>query len=57
LTIFDEQKICDPATFASPRQPAIGIRHVLVNGVPIVRDGATIEKFEKPPGRWLKFRR
>lgn len=56
LTIFDEQTIGDPATFPSPRVPAAGIRHVLVNGVPIVRDGAAIEKFAKPPGRWLKFK-
>jgi N-acyl-D-amino-acid deacylase len=57
LTVFDEQKIGDPATFASPREPAVGVRHVLVNGTPIVRDGAAIESFPKPPGRWLKFKR
>jgi len=56
LAVFDEQTIGDPATFESPRQPAVGVQHVLVNGTPIVRDGATIDKFPKPPGRWLKFK-
>lgn len=57
LTVFDAEHIADPATFESPRQPAVGVRHVLVNGMPIVHDGAAIEKFAQPPGRWLKYRR
>ncbi|HEY0304238.1 MAG TPA: D-aminoacylase [Longimicrobiales bacterium] len=40
LTIFDEATVCDRATFEKPVQTSAGIRHVLVNGVPVVRNGA-----------------
>ncbi|CAN7709899.1 D-aminoacylase [Mesorhizobium amorphae] len=39
LTIFDPQTIIDTATFEQPRQPAVGIEHVFVNGVSVWRDG------------------
>lgn len=32
LTIFDADAIADTATYADPQQPAVGIRHVIVNG-------------------------
>jgi predicted amidohydrolase len=42
ITIFDPATVADAATYASPAQPATGVRHVLVNGTPIVRDGAMV---------------
>ena len=39
LTIFDPQQIGDRSTFQDPAQYAVGIKFVLVNGVPIVKDG------------------
>ncbi|MGQ0561016.1 MAG: N-acyl-D-amino-acid deacylase family protein, partial [Gemmatimonadota bacterium] len=39
LTIFDAQRVCDRATFADPVQTAVGIQHVIVNGVPVLRNG------------------
>ncbi|MFJ5880421.1 amidohydrolase family protein [Kitasatospora cineracea] len=39
LVLFDPDTVRDTATFDHPRQPAEGIRHVLVNGVPALTDG------------------
>jgi N-acyl-D-amino-acid deacylase len=39
VTIFDPATVADRATFADPHQYAVGVRDVLVNGVPVVRDG------------------
>lgn len=40
LTIFDPANVCDRATFEEPVQLSVGIRHVIVNGVPVLRDGS-----------------
>jgi predicted amidohydrolase len=39
ITVFDADAILDKATYANPYQAAEGISHVLVNGVPVLRDG------------------
>lgn len=39
LTLFHPDEVCDRATFEEPVQTSAGIVHVLVNGVPVVRDG------------------
>ena len=51
ITIFDEDTVCDRATFEQPLQTSVGIRHVLVNGVPVVRDGRVTGA---RPGRGLR---
>jgi N-acyl-D-amino-acid deacylase len=38
LTIFDPATVCDRGTFENPVQTAVGISHVIVNGVPVLRD-------------------
>ena len=38
LAIFDPATIADTATFAKPQQFAVGMRHVLVNGQPVLLD-------------------
>jgi N-acyl-D-amino-acid deacylase len=48
ITVFDPGVIADKATFEKPHQFAIGVRHVLVNGVPVLRDG---EHTGAKPGR------
>jgi N-acyl-D-aspartate/D-glutamate deacylase len=39
IVIFDPQKIADRATLAQPNAPSEGVRHVLVNGQLVLRDG------------------
>jgi N-acyl-D-amino-acid deacylase len=39
ITIFDPATVGDPSTFDNPHQYATGIPFVLVNGIPVVRDG------------------
>jgi N-acyl-D-amino-acid deacylase len=50
VVVFDPAQIADRATFESPHQYAVGVRHVLVNGVPVLRDG---EHTGALPGRAL----
>ncbi len=42
VTVFDAAHVIDRATYAKPMQPSEGIRHVLVNGTPVVREGAPV---------------
>jgi N-acyl-D-amino-acid deacylase len=39
LVLFDPDTIADAATYDNPRQPAVGIPYVLVNGTPVIDDG------------------
>jgi N-acyl-D-amino-acid deacylase len=39
IMIFDPQTILDRATYERPHQLSVGVRYVLVNGVPVVDDG------------------
>jgi len=51
LTVFDATRVQDRASYTDPHRYSVGIRHVIVNGTPVIRDGAlTGER----PGRWLK---
>jgi N-acyl-D-amino-acid deacylase len=51
VVVFDLEKIQDHATFEKPHQYSTGVQHVLVNGVPVVRDG---EHTGAKPGRALR---
>ncbi|HKR25055.1 MAG TPA: amidohydrolase family protein, partial [Allosphingosinicella sp.] len=53
LAIFDPATIADRATFESPHAYAVGMRHVLVNGVPVLTDG---EPTGATPGRVVRGR-
>lgn len=51
IAIFDPATIQDHATFAEPHQYATGVQHVIVNGVPVLIDGAHTDAM---PGRFVK---
>jgi len=38
IAVFDAGQITDPATYADPHRFAVGVVHVLVNGVPVLTD-------------------
>ena len=39
ILVFDEKTVRDVATFENPHQLSIGMKYVLVNGVPVISDG------------------
>jgi len=51
LVVFDQQEITDRATYAEPNQLSVGMRFVLVNGVPVIADGRETLRL---PGRVLR---
>jgi len=50
VVVFDPATIADRATFEKPHQYAVGMRHVFVNGVQVLKDG---EHTGRKPGRAL----
>lgn len=52
LAIFDPATVTDQATYSEPGLPAVGFRHVVVAGTPVVQDGEVVEGVR--PGRGLK---
>jgi N-acyl-D-amino-acid deacylase len=51
IVIFDPGTFCDRATYTDPFQKPEGMHYVLVNGVPVIKEG---EFTGKLPGRVLK---
>jgi dihydroorotase/N-acyl-D-amino-acid deacylase len=39
IVVFDPDSLRDLATFAAPNQLSVGMRYVLVNGVPVIAEG------------------
>jgi N-acyl-D-amino-acid deacylase len=57
VVIFDPATIADRSTFKQPHQYSVGVQHVLVNGVPVLRNGdhtgATPGRVVRGPG-WTR---
>jgi N-acyl-D-aspartate/D-glutamate deacylase len=51
IVIFDPDQIRDLATFEQPNQFSVGMRFVLVNGVPVIAEGTTTNAL---PGKVLR---
>ena len=49
VVVFDLERVQDNATYIEPAQLSTGYRHVVVNGVPIIKEGARIA--DALPGR------
>jgi N-acyl-D-amino-acid deacylase len=51
LAIFDPDQVRDLATFENPNQLSVGMRYVLVNGVPVIAEGKATNAL---PGKVLR---
>jgi len=51
VVVFDPNEIRDVATFEKPNQLSVGMRYVLVNGVPVIADGKMTNAL---PGKVLR---
>ena len=49
ITVFDPSRVIDKSTYEDPLQPSEGIAFVLVNGVPVIKNGQLVEGVR--PGR------
>ena len=55
IVVLDPATVADKATYASPREPGLGIEYVFVNGVRVLSGGAlTLAACSAPPGRVLR---
>ncbi len=42
IVVFDPATVSDKATFTAPNARSVGMKHVVVNGVPVIRDGELV---------------
>jgi len=55
IVVFDPDTVIDRGTYADPARSPDGIRHVIVNGVPVVVEGRLVE--DARPGRAVRAKR
>jgi N-acyl-D-aspartate/D-glutamate deacylase len=52
IVVFDPKTIIDRATYQNPTEPSVGMKYVLVGGVPVVKDGKFDETVK--PGKAVR---
>ncbi len=52
VVVLDPAAITDTATYLDPTSPSVGVRHLLVAGTPVVRDGELVQ--DAYPGQPLR---
>jgi N-acyl-D-glutamate deacylase len=52
LVVFDLNTIADQATYVQPNQRSVGMRHVIVNGVPVILEGELVR--DALPGKAIR---
>jgi N-acyl-D-aspartate/D-glutamate deacylase len=52
ITIFDAATVLDRSTYREPSLPPVGIQHVIVNGVSVVKNGQAVESVS--PGKAVR---
>ena len=52
LVVFDMATVSDKATYSQPNQRSQGMRHVIVNGTPVIKDGELVR--EALPGKPIR---
>ena len=53
ITIFDPRTVTDNATYAKGTLPSIGIPHVIVNGIVVMKDSEPLRRFDA--GQSIRF--
>lgn len=52
VVVLDAERVTDAATYLDSTRPSVGVRHLLVGGTPVVRDGELLA--DAYPGRPLR---
>ena len=52
LVVFDPATVSDKSTFTEPNARSVGMKHVIVNGVPVIRDGELVR--DALPGKAIR---
>ena len=52
MVVFDAATVSDRGTYTQPNQTATGMRYVIVNGTPVIRDGELVR--DAMPGRPIR---
>ena len=55
IVVFDPRTVIDRGTYADPAQSPAGIRHVIVNGTPVLLEGQLVDAAR--PGRAVRAKR